>query len=403
MVKKMRRTSFNSESGAILPIVIILMLALTITGLAFLNAGVMENSLVRREIHKNQAFHLAEAGIEHLKVKLYGGETEPQISWTNLGKGDYMVEGFYSGAPPYVISTGRIIEGGQEILKKIKITIHKTSIFDYGLFGINRVSMYSNSSIDSYNSEEGSYSVTQSNNGSVGTNSIDISSILLDSNAIVYGDATIGPGGDVDVAISVQSNAEITGQKLVAASEKELLLIDASEVPGLPDWGCFYLGGNDAGTISQSGRYSSMVLDSNAILTIDQDVVLYVEGRMEINSNAQMKLVGGADVVIYLGGELYVGSNGIVNESELSSNFSVVGLNTCTTVSWDSNVQFWGTVYAPNAGVEIKGNGDIYGAIIGNEILIDSDAAVHYDKALINDLSVSAPVNTHLRNWEELS
>ena len=60
----MTRKSAHSESGVILPIVLILMLALTITGLAFLNAGVMENSLVRRQIHKNQAFYLAEAGIE---------------------------------------------------------------------------------------------------------------------------------------------------------------------------------------------------------------------------------------------------------------------------------------------------------------------------------------------------
>ena len=60
----MRRISFNSESGAILPIVIILTLALTITGLAFLNAGVMENSLVRKEIAKTQVFYAAEAGIE---------------------------------------------------------------------------------------------------------------------------------------------------------------------------------------------------------------------------------------------------------------------------------------------------------------------------------------------------
>ncbi len=60
----MRPISSNCESGVILPIVIILTLALTITGLALLNAGVMENSLVRKEITKNQTFYAAEAGIE---------------------------------------------------------------------------------------------------------------------------------------------------------------------------------------------------------------------------------------------------------------------------------------------------------------------------------------------------
>ena len=60
----------NNESGAILPMVIIFMLALTITGLAFLNSTVMEHNLAMREVHKNQAFYLAEGGVEHARVVL---------------------------------------------------------------------------------------------------------------------------------------------------------------------------------------------------------------------------------------------------------------------------------------------------------------------------------------------
>jgi len=88
----MRRMSFNSESGVILPIVIILMLALTITGLAFLNAGVMENRLVRREIRKNQAFYLAEAGVEDARVQLGKDWNDlTPIDTTSLGAGTYNV------------------------------------------------------------------------------------------------------------------------------------------------------------------------------------------------------------------------------------------------------------------------------------------------------------------------
>lgn len=88
--KKLTRKSSRSESGVILPIVIILILALTITGLAFLNAGVMENSLVRRQIHKNQAFYLAEAGIEHARVKLGQDWNDlTPIDATPLGAGTY--------------------------------------------------------------------------------------------------------------------------------------------------------------------------------------------------------------------------------------------------------------------------------------------------------------------------
>jgi len=90
--KKMARISSNSESGVILPIVIILMLALTITGLAFLNAGVMENRLVRREIRKNQAFYLAEAGVEDARVQLGKDWNDlTPIDTTSLGAGTYNV------------------------------------------------------------------------------------------------------------------------------------------------------------------------------------------------------------------------------------------------------------------------------------------------------------------------
>ena len=397
----MRRISFNSESGAILPIVIILTLALTITGLALLSAGVMENKLARREVYKNQAFYLAEAGIEHLKVKLYAEENEPQISWIDLGNGDYRVEGFYSLDPPYAISTGRITEGEQEILKKIKVAIHQTSPFDFSLFGDNQILLDSNVTVDSYNSKEGDYPLTQSNDGDIGTNSTFPSAVTLDSNVIVYGDATIGPGGDVDEVISIQSNAQIIGEKVVASESKELPLIDASEAPTLPDRGSFYLGGDDTDIISQSGRYSSFVLDSNAILTIDQDVTLYVEGSLEIMSNSQIRVTNDANVLIYLGGELSVGSNGIVNESQLPSRFSIVGLDTCDTITLDSNAQFWGTIYAPNARIGIDSNGDLYGSIVGNEIIMDSNAGVHYDKALADALSVVGSIE--LRDWEELS
>lgn len=94
LILQMRRILFNSESGVILPIVIILMLALTITGLAFLNVGVMENSLVRREIRKNQAFYLAEAGLERTKWNLKQDFENGSRDWA-----DGEINGITVGAP----------------------------------------------------------------------------------------------------------------------------------------------------------------------------------------------------------------------------------------------------------------------------------------------------------------
>jgi len=124
----MRRISLSSETGVILPMVIILALALTITGLAFLNAGVIENSLVRREISKSRAFYLAEAGVEHARVKLgqdwEGWEAHNPISAT-LGAGAYNATIYYDTALPStkrrVRSTGTV----GEISKTVEVILRK--------------------------------------------------------------------------------------------------------------------------------------------------------------------------------------------------------------------------------------------------------------------------------------
>ena len=45
---------------------------------------------------------------------------------------------------------------------------------------------------------------------------------------------------------------------------------------------------------------------------------------------------------------------------------------------------FAGIVYAPNSDSEIKGNGSISGAAVGEDISITGDAALHYDLNLKN-------------------
>jgi len=143
--------------------VIILMLALTLTGIAFLNAGIMENGLVRREIAKTQAFYLAESGIERLSVKLYAGghwsiksqglegggsdgSYRPAVQVTSLGEGRYWVE-YYDGNPPYAlpyaISIGQTIKDGQVIAeKKIKVKLpFLAEPYEHAIYADSRYSL----------------------------------------------------------------------------------------------------------------------------------------------------------------------------------------------------------------------------------------------------------------------
>jgi hypothetical protein len=57
-------------------------------------------------------------------------------------------------------------------------------------------------------------------------------------------------------------------------------------------------------------------------------------------------------------------------------------------VNFESNAQFCGVVYAPNAIVEIDSNFEFFGSLIARQVHLDSNAKVHFDEALL-----VAPVN----------
>jgi hypothetical protein len=49
-----------------------------------------------------------------------------------------------------------------------------------------------------------------------------------------------------------------------------------------------------------------------------------------------------------------------------------------------SNTNIAGTVSAPDADFNLDSNVDIYGAVIGDQFDVDSNAHVHYDENLAN-------------------
>ena len=59
------------------------MLALTITGIAFLNAGVMEYRLAKKEDYKNKAFYIAEGGLERTLWNLKQDFVNGSEDWTD--------------------------------------------------------------------------------------------------------------------------------------------------------------------------------------------------------------------------------------------------------------------------------------------------------------------------------
>jgi len=130
------RRRLNEEKGIILPIVLIFALVLMITGLVFVSLPVQENSLVRKEIAKRQAFYLAEAGVEDARAQLGQNwddcTTIDTTLTTSLGEGTYHAEISESSENREVTSTGTVTADGTA--KKVGVILkpHITSAIEAG-------------------------------------------------------------------------------------------------------------------------------------------------------------------------------------------------------------------------------------------------------------------------------
>ena len=389
----MRRIPFNSESGVILPIVIILMVALTITGIAFLSASVLENQLVMREVYKNQAFYLADAGIDHLLVKLKAGEDKPQIPpWTNLGEGDYMVVGSYDATPPYAISTGRIIKGEQEILRKIKVVIDKRSIFAYGVFGDEKVLMKGTPEVSSYYYNDPSWPTDEAQ---VGTNSSDPAAIELKGGAFISGDASSGVGSDPDVAISADPGA-ITGDRAALPEHIDLPLVDVPEFS--PEMGPLSVTGGAIDDISADAKYSAVTIQGELTITSSGDLVF---DSLVIEGSGKIIIPGDVSVRIFvIGDPCRLGGNAVENMSENPAQFGLYGAGDCTEIDLAGTTDFYGTVYAPGADVKVTGTGDVHGALVGKTVELPGTARIYCDASLADD--PGSPQIISFKQWEEV-
>jgi hypothetical protein len=93
----------------------------------------------------------------------------------------------------------------------------------------------------------------------------------------------------------------------------------------------------------------------------------------------------GVHVKFYVSGNVTITGNGIVNGGGLASNLSIYATGGSTqTVDLEGNPTFYGTVYAPDAAVTLKGSATYVGSIVGNTITANGDVTVYYDEALSN-------------------
>lgn len=423
---KTTKVSFRNtqkERGSILVITILLSFMTLLLATPFLTKISGQYRITNKSFRQITAFNLAEAGVEraiwelnHGTIIDWEGDAESRtLMISSFQAGDGTEVGDISitvldlqGENPVIESTGRVsFIGSNDIEKSIRVVLEEIetdSLFDYGIFGKQSLEMSGNAFVDSYDSREGVYGGENiSDLGQMGTNGIYSGDISLNNTVEINGDVVVGPGGIPADVISMSSNVTINGELTALTEEKTFPpVIPPSNLPWRGD---FILAPNNMATISESGEYSSLIFQSNSKISITSDCILYVTGEFTMLSNTRFEIAEGVTLALYLGGTFYQSSNSQINNLSLDPTMvQIYGTETFQTLmTWDSNTDFYGAIYVPDYTVLYNSNAEFYGSIIANTVKIDSNAGLHYDKALFNLESIYTTVTStyKIKSWQE--
>jgi len=380
------KTKYNPERGTVLAVALLMTVGMLILSMPFLTKLSGQYRVTENTYRSLAALNLAEAGLERAIWELNYGDIS---TWDGDGLlrtcslpsvqapggsviGDILITvATPEGDNPVVESTGQIDLSGDVFLSKTTRVVLKkeggNSLFNVGVFAEESVTLAANLSIE----------------GDVGVNGTHPGALTIETNTVVTGDAFCGPGGDPFVAINLDGTAQVLGQQAAAAEAKDFPSVSVPE--GMNYRGDLYAIG-DTVEITESGEYSSFVLETGAVVEIAGDVTLYITGLFSLGSSTELRIAEGGHLTLYLAGIFYIGNNCAVNNSlEDPTRLVILGADSLTgTVNFDSNTPFFGAVYMPQADLVFSSNVEFHGSAIGKSIVLNSNVDVTYAEDLQN-------------------
>lgn len=279
------------------------------------------------------------------------------------------------------------------VLSKITVIIPSDEpLFSYAVFGNVGVVLSGTASTDSYNpqsvgrrkGQDVSYeSCPRSKNGHVATNSVSPCSIQLHGRASILGKALVGNGGNPLTGVCQTWGTSVSGIGSLAKAKDMKPMID----PG---------GGQAMGALNLTShgkkklaggiyRFTAISVSGSAVLTLSGKTTIYIDGNFSVSGNAKIDITPDASVIIFVNGaRVDIGGGAIVNQSKNPRNLIVYGSAGLKKINLSACTVLYGLIYAPAATINISGNQQTYGSVVGNAVNLSGNGAVHYDETLAN-------------------
>ncbi|MDC8829884.1 DUF7305 domain-containing protein [Alteromonas gilva] len=140
-------------------------------------------------------------------------------------------------------------------------------------------------------------------------------------------------------------------------------------------------------------RVNSLSVSQNGTLDISGgDVIVYISQDFTMHGGVDLTIAVGSSLTLYIegrfsftGGAISIQQHGMTStglpalsifSNYVSANDEDIGIE----ISGSSDI--YSAVYAPFANVDIRGAGELYGAVIGNIVQVTGAGGIHFDEAL---------------------
>jgi hypothetical protein len=300
---------------------------------------------------------------------------------TNNVTGASLVKGYNGRSVPpcfvHIVSTG-VFENSRRI-EETMISTGGGQLFSGGLFAVNSINLSGNVMVDSYNSSMGTYTATHMNSGGdIGTNSAASGAVDLSGHSQIYGTITLPTGANA--ATSIDNSGGVSYQSVAYSPPQN--------TPFLPLPGGLGASQGDlkvtGGTVTLSpGVYDSLSISGKGEVILRPGNYVF-NGDIKLAGQGNISIPTG-QVKFYANGEnIQITGGGNINNNGIPGNFQIIASSATTEVKVAGDGQSFMALYAPGAAIEISGNGDIYGAVVGNKAEINGNAALHFDQSMKN-------------------
>ena len=372
--------------------------------------------LSNRGLHSGHTMELAEMGMEQALWALNttggidGSWSHPIGTTATKTFNGYVYENGAVGqvtvkietytTTPLITVVGSMTLADHSVLSRtLQSSARPAPLFTKAIGAINSLTFNLGGMVDSFNSGLAAYTPTDPAHLTALNSAAVISAPTINvGSAQIYGFAVTNPVTVPDpTPFLYASGAKVIGPNSVTSIDSSrritnptLPLYDVTDPTGGTDLGPL----TGTTTISTPGvyRYDSINLTSGAELVITAPVVLKVFNSVQTSGTGQITVKGGGSLELQIdendGQGLVLQGAGIVNESGLSQNLSVIvggSYSGNPSSSIDVGNDFYGTIYLPNDALTVANNTNIFGALIAKDITFTGPTpSLHYDSALQN-------------------